>query len=151
MATSTSVDTISLGFNVLKGGLIVQIVAFGFFLLISFRFHFVSGSFREEWPESRWKAMLWALNGGSTIIFVRSIYRLIEFSTGFNGYLFTHDWNFFLFESTLMLLVLAIFNIWHPARYLINIGWKQTNINRTNAMHPESIDMGSRGGLATNA
>jgi hypothetical protein len=145
MATSTDIATIQRGFDVLKGGLILQIVAFGFFLLISFRFHLISKSYREEWPETRWKTMLWALNAGSTIIFVRSIYRLIEFSQGFQGYLFTHDWNFFLFESAFMLIVLAIFSVYHPAQYLVNIGWKQTNVNRTNAAgSPDGYDLENR-------
>jgi len=127
LATSTNPSTIQTGFRVLQVGLGVQIAAFGFFLLISFRFHIVSRGFREEWPDTRWTAMLWAINAGSTMIFLRSIYRMVEFSTGFDGYLNTHEWNFYVFESGLIIVVFAIYNLWHPAQYLTNIGWKQTD------------------------
>lgn len=49
---------------------------------------------------------------------------------GFEGYLNTHEWNFYVFESGLILLVFGIYNVWHPARYLTNIGWKQTDGRR---------------------
>jgi len=127
MATSNTASTIKTGFNVLKIGLGVQIAAFGFFLIISFRFHIVSRSFRDEWPDNRWIAMLWAINAGSCMIFLRSIYRMVEFSTGFNGYLNTHEWNFYVFDSSVILVAFAIYNVWHPAQYLTNVGWKQTD------------------------
>ena len=139
MATSTTASTIRTGFRVLQVGLGVQIAAFGFFLLISFRFHIVSRNFREEWPDTRWTAMLWAVNAGSAMIFLRSVYRMVEFSMGFNGYLNTHEWNFYVFESGLIIIVFAIYNVWHPAMYLTNIGWKQTDGRRTEI---EGFDMG---------
>jgi RTA1 like protein len=127
MATSTTISTVNTGFRVLQIGLAVQIAAFGFFLLISFRFHIISRTFRSSWPDTRWVTLLWAINGASTLIFVRSIYRLAEFSTGFGGYLNTHEWAFFLFDGAIILIAMATFNIWHPARYLNNVGWKQTD------------------------
>jgi hypothetical protein len=139
MAVSTNPSTVNTGFNILKVGLGVQIVAFGFFLLISFRFHLVSRRFREDWPDTRWTAVLWAINVGSTMIFLRSVYRMVEFSTGFDGYLNTHEWNFYVFELGLILITIATYNIWHPAWYLTNIGWKQTDGRTTTDI--EGFDM----------
>lgn len=127
MATSTSASTINTGFNILKVGLGLQIIAFGFFLIISFRFHIVSRRFREDWPDTRWTTMLWAINAGSTLIFLRSVYRMAEFSAGFDGYLNTHEWNFYVFDSGIILTAFVIYNVFHPAQYLPNIGWKQTD------------------------
>lgn len=50
---------------------------------------------------------------------------MIEFTTGFDGYLATHEWNFYVFESTVVLPVFILFNIFHPADYVSNISWRQ--------------------------
>ncbi|KAJ6139292.1 hypothetical protein N7471_005778 [Penicillium samsonianum] len=62
---------------------------------------------------------------GLAIQLIRSIYRMIEFCTGFDGYLATHEWNFYVFEAALILPIFILFNIWHPAHYLSQTGWKQ--------------------------
>ncbi|PVH72811.1 RTA1-domain-containing protein [Cadophora sp. DSE1049] len=99
------------GLEVMKIGLIIQLVCFGFFLVISIRFH--SPKF------------LWAINVAGMLIFIRCIYRLIEFSTGQDGYLVTHEWNFYVFETSFILPAFFIFNWYHPSRYLTNVGFRQ--------------------------
>lgn len=49
---------------------------------------------------------------------IRSVYRLVEFAMGFHGYPFTHEWMFYVFESTPMVPAVTVFCVWHPARYL---------------------------------
>jgi hypothetical protein len=49
---------------------------------------------------------------------LRSIYRVIEFALGIEGYPFTHEWIFYVFESVPMLPAIFIFIIWYPAKYL---------------------------------
>lgn len=56
---------------------------------------------------------------------------MIEFCTGFDGYLATHEWNFYVFESVIILPIFVLFNIWHPARYISNTGWKQKRSDDT--------------------
>jgi hypothetical protein len=41
------------------------------------------------------------------------------------GYLSNHEWNFYVFEAAVILPVLLIYNFYHPAKYLSNIGWEQ--------------------------
>jgi hypothetical protein len=43
---------------------------------------------------------------------------LIEFILGINGYPFSHEWIFYVFESTPMLPAIGVFCVWHPAKYL---------------------------------
>lgn len=50
---------------------------------------------------------------------------MIEFSQGQDGYLLTHEWNFYIFETCFILPVFFIFNWYHPARYLSNLGFRQ--------------------------
>jgi hypothetical protein len=55
---------------------------------------------------------------------LRSIYRLIEFALGIQGYPFTHEWIFYVFESLPMLPAISVFCVWHPAEYLGG-GWRK--------------------------
>jgi hypothetical protein len=55
---------------------------------------------------------------------IRSVYRLIEFALGIQGYPFTHEWIFYVFESLPMLPAIAVFCVWHPAEYLGG-GWRK--------------------------
>src|SRR5689334_17298098 len=61
-----------------------------------------------------------ALRSGLTADFqkIRSIYRLIEFALGVEGYPFSHEWTFYVFESLPMLPAIAVFCFWYPGRYL---------------------------------
>jgi hypothetical protein len=45
-----------------------------------------------------------------------SIYRVVEFNQGYNGYLISHEIYLYIFEAVPMVPPLVLFNIWHPAR-----------------------------------
>ncbi|KAL3423501.1 hypothetical protein PVAG01_05248 [Phlyctema vagabunda] len=47
---------------------------------------------------------------------IRSVFRLVEFSQGLNGELMSKEWYLYVFDSSLMFIVMALFNIWHPSR-----------------------------------
>ncbi len=49
---------------------------------------------------------------------LRSIYRVVEFSQGFDGYPFRHEWLFWIFEAAPMLIAISIFGLYHPGEYL---------------------------------
>lgn len=56
--------------------------------------------------------MLYAV---SALIMVRSIFRVIEYLLGSNGYPLTHEWTLYVFDSFLMLLVTVIFFVRYPS------------------------------------
>ncbi|ESZ96365.1 putative RTM1-like protein [Sclerotinia borealis F-4128] len=124
-ATSKDPKTVNRGYSVMKVGLAIQLACFGFFLVVSLRFHIVSKRFQSSWPDTQWRKLLMAINVASVLIFARSIYRMVEFTTDFDGYLSTHEWNFYVFEAVSMLPVLILFNVHHPAKFLTNVGWRQ--------------------------
>ncbi|PWY92472.1 RTA1-domain-containing protein [Aspergillus heteromorphus CBS 117.55] len=47
-------------------------------------------------------------------IYVRSIYRTIELSQGWSGYLITHQVYFIVLDGAMMVLAVGIFNVFHP-------------------------------------
>ncbi|CAL00643.1 sphingoid long-chain base transporter RSB1 [Aspergillus awamori] len=47
-------------------------------------------------------------------IYIRSIYRTIELSQGWSGYLITHERYFIVLDGIMMVLAVGVFNIFHP-------------------------------------
>ena len=62
-----------------------------------------------------WKRHLYALYGSSALILVRSLFRVIEYLQGNGGYLLRHEVFLYVFDATLMLGVVVLFNWIHPS------------------------------------
>ena len=110
------------GSLIIVGGLIVQLIFFGIFFaaLITFdvrcrrlslykRIVSADGSTRLQWHP-----LIWALYVASTLISIRCVFRAIEFATGYDGYLQTHEVYFYVFDSLPMFATMVIFNIVVP-------------------------------------
>ena len=53
--------------------------------------------------------------GASTLIMIRSIFRVVEYQQGRDGYLMYHEIFLYIFDATLMLAVMAVFSMVHPS------------------------------------
>jgi hypothetical protein len=62
-----------------------------------------------------WKRHLYALYSSSALILVRSLFRVIEYLQGNGGYLLRHEVFLYVFDATLMLGVMVLFNWIHPS------------------------------------
>lgn len=117
-----------LGQNILLVGLFVQIVMFGLFVVVAVAFHvrygrmlaisgaYGSGATGGASPNGiPWLKVLYMLYGVSLLIMVRSIFRVIEYILGQDGYPLNNQWTLFIFDSLLMFLVTALFFfMFHP-------------------------------------
>lgn len=123
---STSMRNI--GENVTIGGLVIQLLFFGFFVIVAAVFHYrisqspTSKSLSERdmtrgqgWKQRNWATVLLALYIVSALILVRSIFRLIEYKYGFDGYLMTHEAFMYIFDALLMFIAMVVMNVYHPA------------------------------------
>ncbi|KAJ5265828.1 hypothetical protein N7524_006846 [Penicillium chrysogenum] len=111
-------STAEKGGNVIKVGLIIQIIFFGIFIITSIVFHVKlvrNGSRVLQQRQVPWKKHQIALYIGSLLIFVRSIFRYIEYNQGNSGILLQHEFYSYIFDAALMLLVMVVFNVVHPA------------------------------------
>jgi hypothetical protein len=70
---------------------------------------------REAVHELPWKRHLYVLYAASALILVRSIFRVIEYIQGNAGYLLSHEAYLYIFDATLMFLVMLLFNWVHPS------------------------------------
>ncbi|KAF2742563.1 RTA1-domain-containing protein [Sporormia fimetaria CBS 119925] len=108
------------GTNVLIGGLGLQVVTFVWFLSIVTRFWWCTQGRTgvKAGAPPQWMRVLQAICVSSCLILIRSVYRVIEFALGIEGYPFTHEWIFYVFEALPMLPAIAVFCYVHPAKYL---------------------------------
>ncbi|KAK2037404.1 RTA1 domain-containing protein [Colletotrichum somersetense] len=71
-----------------------------------------------------WKPLMWALYFSLSMITIRIIYRLVEFSSGHgvDNVLITHESYFYVLEALPMFLAIAVFNAVHPAATINGAG-----------------------------
>jgi hypothetical protein len=113
-----SQNTVKIGQRVVVVGLLVQILFFGCFVLVALLFQIrISKTPTPQSMSDRipWRKHLTALYAASILILVRSVFRVVEFIQGNDGYIFGHEWFLYIFDSVLMLGVMTIFNIVHPS------------------------------------
>lgn len=101
-------------------GLFVQLLFFGFFLIISLVFwkrmcSSPKTSSLPQYGKFSWKALFRVLLVAAVIIILRCIFRVVEFSQGHNGYLASHEMYMYLLDTTPMLAVQVMFHFVHAA------------------------------------
>ncbi|EJP62746.1 RTA1 domain protein, putative [Beauveria bassiana ARSEF 2860] len=108
--------------NIILAGLLIQIVLFGLFAVTAVIFHVRM----RRWPSAAsaasgggavpWERILFMMYTASMLIMVRSIFRVVEYIMGKEGYLLTHEWTLYVFDALLMVLTMAVFVWWYPGR-----------------------------------
>lgn len=117
MASGT-LEALENGEHITIGGLVIQILFFGFFIIVSITFNMRMNKIptsRSMISYNPWKKHLYTLYGGSALILIRSIFRLIEYSQGNDGYLISHEWFLYVFDACLMLATMVLFAWFHPS------------------------------------
>ncbi|TDZ32996.1 Protein RTM1 [Colletotrichum spinosum] len=107
-----------IGEKVIIVGLFVQLFVFGFFIVTAALFHrrmALVPTAKSHQPEIRWKYYLLTLYVTSVLIWVRSVFRVIEYLQGNKGHLMTTEAYIFIFDATLMFLVMVWMNWFHPS------------------------------------
>ncbi|CCF35150.1 hypothetical protein CH063_07000 [Colletotrichum higginsianum] len=127
LASSSSMNT---GKTVILLGLAVQIIFFALFVSATAVFHkrllkqVPPVVLEEEAYEglkrfySGWRGVLTVLYIASGLIFVRSLFRLVEYVQGHDGVLLNTEVYLYIFDALLMLGVVAVTAIFHPAKYV---------------------------------
>ncbi|KAG6986632.1 hypothetical protein G7Y79_00075g099040 [Physcia stellaris] len=107
---------LDLGQNIVIGGLIVQILSFGFFLIAAVIFHIrINRHPTNQSREVPWRRHIKTLYAASILILARSIFRVVEYLQGFSGYLLSHEVFLYIFDAILMLAVMILLNVVHPS------------------------------------
>ncbi|KAI2465970.1 RTA1 like protein-domain-containing protein [Annulohypoxylon bovei var. microspora] len=115
-------DSLTLGENIILAGLVIQIVMFGLFAVVAAVFHmrirwWPTGAFLDRRP--MWTNTMVMLYVVSMCILVRSVFRVIEYAMGQDGYLLKHEWTLYVFDGVLMLGVVGMFAWRFPSRLTV--------------------------------
>ncbi|BFZ58801.1 hypothetical protein PYCC9005_005866 [Savitreella phatthalungensis] len=114
LQTSTNDASKSLGQKLVIVGLCIQLVAFTFFLITTWIF---SGRLARTTQEVRKIVIGISISG--PLILIRSVYRVVEYAQGYTGYIMTHEWALYVFDTLpMLLLTFALFILFPPVEML---------------------------------
>ncbi len=122
LAKATDPNGVKLGNWVITGGLIIQIIFFGFFIIVAGIFNYRLASYptnRSKSLEISWQRYLTVLYGASALILIRSGFRVAQYIGGQGGVLLSSEIYPYIFDAALMFVTMVTFNIWHPSSIII--------------------------------
>lgn len=130
LATAKTLEARDRGENLVLGGLAIQVVFFGFFIITTVLFDL---RIRKQ-PTTRtfstvvpWRQLIMVLYASSFLIMIRSVFRMIEYGMGNDSVLMRHEGYLFGFDGALMFLVTVAFLWYHPGTILE--GYKEVGVS----------------------
>ncbi|RDW79828.1 hypothetical protein BP6252_04466 [Coleophoma cylindrospora] len=120
LMASSDASSAKLGSHLILGGLLLQIIIFGFFIAVSLVFHLrlrAMPTSQSHNPSLPWKKFLYVVYSTCALIMIRSIVRVAEFIGGFDGRILKHEVYLYVFDAVPMAAVMVIFNIWYPSNF----------------------------------
>lgn len=106
-----------MGQNIILGGLAVQLLFFGFFLIVAASFHYRISRFPTTCAATTklpWHKYLLVMYTASLLIMVRSVFRIVEYVMGADGVLLSNEVYLYIFDAALMFVAMVLFNSFHP-------------------------------------
>jgi len=125
LMASQNAATRKTGSSVVVGGLFLQILFFSLFVIVAITFNIRIKKRPTERSAAfpQWQKHLNMLYATSTLILIRSVFRVVEYLGGNDGYLMHHEVFLYAFDTILMFVVMVLLNVVHP--YELNQHGKQ--------------------------
>ncbi|RJE18248.1 RTA1 domain protein [Aspergillus sclerotialis] len=139
MAAGT-LSAMETGSNIVIGGLAVQLVFFSLFVFVSALFHWrmkkqpdydsiTVSSVPTRWAKFiTWESVMWALYIACALILIRSIFRVVEFVEGNDGFIMKREYLLYIFDAVLMALTGFVLVVIYPGFFLGRGGKRETDI-----------------------
>ncbi|KAJ3549180.1 hypothetical protein NM208_g79 [Fusarium decemcellulare] len=110
------------GERIIIGGLTVQLLFFGLFMVVTGLLHFRitrnPTATRISSVQVNWKRFLIIIYIASALILIRSLFRMIEYIMGHDSVLQSQEVYIYVFDAALMAAATVMLNIFHPSEYL---------------------------------
>ncbi|KAK6330464.1 hypothetical protein TWF696_003355 [Orbilia brochopaga] len=117
--------TVDIGQKIVTGGLLIQILFFGAFILVTLLFHRrLHASPAHHADLARGRKYLYVMYAANTFILVRSIFRVAEYVMPHDGPLLSTEVYLYIFDATLMTLTVVVYLIVKPYGELFD-EWKR--------------------------
>ncbi|KAL2444211.1 hypothetical protein ABEF95_015908 [Exophiala dermatitidis] len=132
-------DKQKLGQGIVVAGLFLQLLLFGLFVAVALVFDMrmrrrvhdndgvgasddhvlITATSTSTSPNSSspWRQGLLMLYSCSALIMIRSIFRIVEYLSGVDGYLLSREWPMYAFDAGPMFAVQMIFLVWFPHKF----------------------------------
>ena len=122
--SAESPSRLQLGLHIYMAGIALQETFILCFLVMTIMFHrrmlqLEHNGTLEQKGKQKWRALLYTLYASLTLITTRIIFRLVQYASGFNSPIPTHEIYFYAFEAFPMTCALYIMNITHPGGTLV--------------------------------
>ncbi|RAK74493.1 RTA1 domain-containing protein [Aspergillus fijiensis CBS 313.89] len=115
------------GEHIVVAGLAIQLLFFGFFVLVASLFHWRWGyavsqstttTIKSQSGRLSWRGLMWALYAACTFILVRSIFRMVEFVQGNDGWIMHREYLLYIFDALLMAWTAMVLGFVFPGSFL---------------------------------
>ncbi|KAI1451286.1 RTA1-domain-containing protein [Annulohypoxylon moriforme] len=129
------------GNKIILLGLAIQVIFFGFFIIVTIVFHvrIAKGpTMKSLSTTAPWQMFLYELYFTSILIMIRSVFRMIEYSQGNDGSLLQSEAYGYVLDALLMAVVTACFSFFHPSRVLKRevIPYENAGLQESNEEYP---------------
>ncbi|KAI0098500.1 RTA1 like protein [Daldinia grandis] len=131
LTQAKSVDDVRRAENIIIGGLCIQIVFFGFFMVVTFVFHrrISKNPTRNALAlPTPWNKLILVLYLSSALIMVRSVYRVAEYVSGSEGELQSKEAYLYCLDALPMFIVSLAYNWFHPSRVINRDGHERISV-----------------------
>ncbi|KAG9118476.1 hypothetical protein FRC07_007001, partial [Ceratobasidium sp. 392] len=139
------------GGNIMLAGIVIQLVAVVLFTILALEFvirYSINRPARSlQEPEQKYTGwslvprgvvwMLVALGIATLFVLIRSVYRTIELTDGWNGTIISTEKWFNWFDAMPIVVAMTTFNVFHPGILLRNIG---NGLPRSNGASQDKIE-----------
>jgi hypothetical protein len=111
-------------------GLVIQVLSFGLFMVTSVIFHKrVVNDFtlKTSILGIPWVRIMRLMYLVGLLILARSVFRLVEYAQGTEGYSMTHEWTLYVFDGVPMAVSAVVMLVWFPSelQQAISVGTPQ--------------------------
>ncbi|KAJ6557562.1 RTA1-domain-containing protein [Mycena capillaripes] len=125
-ATAVTIPEVNLGANIMLAGIVFQfvsIILYSTFAADFLQWYHKDRPIRSTQSErgtmdAKLRTMIGALAFSTLVLFIRSIYRIIELATGWNGRILHTEVYFNVLDGGMVVLAIFTLNIAHPGRLL---------------------------------
>jgi len=132
----------TVGIDVILVGLALQVITFTGFLTVFAMFQSRVNNMKDVSLQPGAKKVITGVWIASILVQIRTVFRLVEFAKGDDGYLMTREWCVYVFEGGPMVIATAILAVYHPVLYMQQVSHTEANDGEV-ALEPRLLSPGS--------